>query len=84
MNNQWFYIQQWKHKAWQRLLEHRTVRVHWDTDGLDQREILPKFVKLPPEVELTNEGISGYLSDTFDWCVSEWFVAQGESNEPRV
>ena len=81
MSNQWFYIRQWRQKSWQRLLEHRTVRVCWDTDGMDQREILPKFVKLPPEIELTNEGISGYLSDTYDWCVADWFVAQGEANE---
>ena len=81
MSNQWFYIRQWKQKSWQRLLEHRTVQVHWDTDGVDQRETLPKFVKLPPEVELTNDGISSYLSDTYDWCVKDWFVAQGETNE---
>ena len=41
MNNQWFYIRQWKQKAWERLLEHRTVRVSWDTDEEDQRETLP-------------------------------------------
>ncbi len=84
MNNQWFYLQQWRQKAWQRLLEYRTIRVHWDTDNTDCREILPKFVKLPEEVELTNEGIGNYLSDTFDWCVLDWNVAQGEINETRV
>tara|TARA_Y100000992_G_C20932828_1_gene335301 strand:- start:220 stop:474 length:255 start_codon:yes stop_codon:yes gene_type:complete len=84
MNNQWFYLQQWRQKAWQRLLEYRTIRVHWDTDNIDSREVLPKFVKLPEEVELTNKGISNYLSDTFDWCVLDWSVAQGEINETRV
>ena len=81
MSSQWFYLRQWKQKAWQRLLEHRTIRVCWDTDLEDQREILPKFVKLPSGVELTNEGICNYLSETYDWCVSDWFVAQGGENE---
>ena len=81
MSSQWFYIQQWKQRAWESLLEHRTVRVQWDTDGLDQREILPKIVKIPEGVELTNEGICGYLSDTYSWCVSDWNVAYGVQNE---
>lgn len=81
MSSQWFYLRQWKQKAWQRLLEHRTIRVSWDTGEEDQRELLPKFVKLPEEVELTNEGITAYLSDTYSWCISDWFVAQGENNE---
>ena len=78
MDNQWFYIRQWKRAAWARLLEHRTIRVVWDTDDADQREILPKHVKLPDEVELTNKGISNYLSDTYNWSLADWFVAQGE------
>ena len=63
--SQWFYIRQWRQKSWERLLEHRTVRVSWDTDDGDQRETLPQFVRIPDDVELTNEGISDYLSDTF-------------------
>ena len=76
--SQWFYIQQWKQRAWERLLEHRTVRVQWQCDEIDQREILPQCVKLPPEVELTNEGICNYLSDEFGWCVYDWSVAYKE------
>ena len=64
MNNQWFYLRQWKQKAWERLLEHRTVRVSWDTDEEDQREILPQFVMIPEGIELTNDSISNYLSNT--------------------
>ena len=78
MDNQWFYLRQWKQKAWERLLEHRTVRVHWNTDEEDQRETLPQFVKIPDDVELTNEAISNYLSDTFEWCVADWFAAHKE------
>ena len=81
MDNQWFYLRQWQQRSWERLLEHRTVRVSWDTDNEDQREILPQFVKIPIGIDLTNEGISNYLSDTFGWCVSDWFVAQGDLNE---
>ena len=77
--SQWFYIQQWKRAAWERLLEHRTVRVHWDTDDEDQREILPKLVKIPAGIDLTNEEILNYLSHTFDWCVLDWSVPHGSS-----
>lgn len=80
MSSQWFYLQQWKRQSWQRLLEHRTVRVSWGMDGEDQRETLPQFVRIPEEIELTNEGISNYLSDTFGWCVQDWHVAR-RSNE---
>jgi len=81
MDNQWFYIRQWKRAAWERLLEHRTVRVSWDAPEEDQRETMPQFVKLPKEVELTNEGISNYLSDTFGWCVADWHVAKRSRDE---
>ena len=76
--SQWFYIQQWKQNAWERLLEYRTVRVVWDTDDEDQREILPRFVRIPEEIELTNEGICDYLSDTFGWCVKDWSATTGK------
>ena len=75
MSNQWFYIRQWRQAAWQRLLEYRTVRVSWDTGETDQRETLPQFVKIPADVELTNESISDYLSNTFGWCVLDWSPA---------
>ncbi len=76
MKNEWFYLRQWKQRSWERLLEHRTVRVSWDTDDGDQRETLPQFVRIPDEIELTNEEISNYLSGTFGWCVLDWSVAQ--------
>ena len=82
--SQWFYIRQWKQKAWERLLEYRTVRVIWDTDEEDQRETLPQFVQIPEGIELTNEGICNYLSDTYGWCVSDWSVAHREQYEARV
>ena len=76
--SQWFYLQQWKQNAWERLLEYRTVRVVWDTDDEDQKEILPRFVRIPEEIELTNEGICDYLSDTFGWCVKDWAATTGK------
>ena len=82
--SQWFYIRQWKRAAWERLLEHRTVRVSWDTAEEDQRETMPQFVKIPEGIELTNEGISNYLSSTFGWCVSDWSVAHRGQHESRV
>ena len=82
--SQWFYIRQWRQKSWERLLEHRTVRVKWDTPDEDQRETMPQFVRIPDSIELTNEGICNYLSDTFGWCVSDWSVAHREQYESRV
>ncbi len=75
MDNQWFYIRRWRQKSWQRLLEHRTVRVCWDTPDLDQKETMPQFVRIPDSIELTNEAISNYLTDRFGWCVLDWSVA---------
>ena len=82
--SQWFYIQQWKQRSWERLLENRTVRVVWDTDEEDQREILPQFVQIPDGIELTNEGICNYLSDAYGWCVGDWSVAYREQYESRI
>jgi len=82
--SQWFYIRQWKQKSWERLLEHRTVRVSWDTAEEDQRATMPQFVRIPEGIDLTNDGISNYLSDTFGWCVSDWSVAHREQYESRV
>ena len=81
MDNQWFYIRQWKRAAWERLLEHRTIRVSWDTAEDDQKETMPQFVRLPEGVELTNEGISNYLSDTYGWAVLDWNVATRTRHE---
>jgi len=82
MDNQWFYIRQWKRHAWERLLEFRTVRVTWDTENsIDDDMTLPRFVTLPEGINLTNEGISNYLSDTYGWCVLDWSVARGNSYE---
>ena len=81
MDNQWFYLRQWQQKSWERLLEHRTIRVSWDTAAEDQREILPQFVRIPDGIDLTSEGISNYLSDKYGWCVLDWSVAKGEFNE---
>ena len=78
MNNQWFYIRQWKQKSWERLLEHRTIRVHWDVSENEQSDTLPKFVRLPAEIDLTNKAISSYLSKMFSWSVSSWSVAHKE------
>ena len=78
MDNQWFYIRQWQQRSWERLVNHRTVRVSWNTDLEKQREILPQFVIIPNDIDLTNEGISNYLSDTFGWCVRDWSVAAGK------
>ena len=82
--SQWFYIRQWRQKSWERLLEHRTVRVSWDIPDDDQRETMPQFVRIPENIELTNEGISNYLSDTFGWCVSDWSAAHKEQYESRI
>ena len=75
----WFYIQRWRQKAWEALLEHRTVRVSWDTDDGDQRETLPQFVKIPEGIDLDNDSICNYLSDTFGWTVLDWYTAHTES-----
>ena len=82
--SQWFYIRQWKEKSWERLLEHRTVRVVWDTPDEDQKETMPQFIKIPDGIDLTNEAISNYLSDTFGWCVADWSVAHRRQNESRI
>lgn len=79
MSKEWFYMQQWQQKSWEALLEHRTVRVSWDTDNGEQVETLPQFVKIPAEVELTNKSISQYLSDTFGWRVLDWNVARRQN-----
>ena len=75
MSSQWFYMQQWRQRAWERLLEHRTVRVNWDTDDRDQREILPKLVRIPEGIDLDNDSISNYLSNEYGYCVYDWYVS---------
>ena len=72
-NLEWFYIQRWKKKQYEHLVQHRLILVQWETD----KEVvhLPRYVKLPPEVELNDISISNYLSQTFDCLVSNWQVA---------
>ena len=75
MSDQWFYLRQWKKASWERLLEHRTIRVSWDMPNEDQRETMPQFIKIPIGIDLTNEAICNYLSNTFGWRVVDWSVA---------
>ena len=77
--SQWFYIRQWEQKSWERLLEHRTVRVSWDIPNEDQRETMPQFIKIPDGIDLTNEAICSNITDTFGWCVIDWSVAEGRA-----
>ena len=44
-NLEWFYIQQWQRKQYEKLQEHRTVLVEWETDGDDPD--IPSVVKIP-------------------------------------
>ena len=81
MNNQWFYIRQWKQKAWERLLEHRTVRVSWKYEDIERREMLPELVTIPSGIDLTEESINDYLTSTFGWQVASWAVARRIRNE---
>jgi len=84
MDNQWFYIKRWNAHSKERLAKHRIVRVSWDTDLEAQSQTLPQFVKIPDGIELTNTGITNYLSDQFGWCVLDWSVAYGSGNESRI
>ena len=84
MNNQWFYIRQWKLSAHQQLQKHRTIRVSWKYSEIEDRETRPIFVKIPTEVELTTEAIDNYLSTTFGWGVASWAVSKRSENETRV
>ena len=72
-NLEWFYMQQWKKKHYEQLVQHRLVLVQWETDG--EEVDLPSHVKLPLCVELTDNSISNYLSETFGYLVSDWQVA---------
>jgi len=46
------------------------VEVDWETDG--EEVDLPKVVQLPLDLEVTNEAICKYLSDTYGWLVNNW------------
>ena len=70
---EWFYMQQWKKKQYEHLVQHRLILVHWET--YEQEVNLPRTVKLPPEVELTDSAINNYLSETYGYLVSSWRVA---------
>ena len=73
-NLSWFYSRMWAQKRWEKLLETRTVRVVWETDGEEVE--LPETVKLPDDLDLTNEAISNYLSDEYGWLVLDWGVIE--------
>ena len=73
-NLSWFYSRMWAQKRWERLLETRTVKVIWQTDGEEVE--LPEIVKLPDDLDLTNEAISNYLSDEYGWLVLDWGVIE--------
>ena len=72
MNNQWFYLRQWKQSAWQRLLEYRTIKVIWKLEDTEARDDLPKIIKIPLEVELTDDGISTYILNTYGVKIIDW------------
>ena len=73
---EWFYMQQWRKKQYEHLVQHRLILVQWETDG-DEVD-LPRCVKLPPELELNDISISNYLSETFGYLVSNWQVATSQ------
>ena len=79
-NLEWFYIQQWNRKQYEKLQEHRTVLVEWETDG--EEVDIPSIVKIPKGVALTNLGICSYLSEEYGWLVNDWKVAR-ESLESK-
>ena len=71
-NLEWFYIQQWQRKQYEKLQEHRTVLVDWETDGEDVD--VPSVVRIPKGVALTNLGICSWLSEEYGWLVADWKV----------
>ena len=73
-NLEWFYIQQWQRKQYEKLQEHRTVLVEWETDGKDVD--VPSVVRIPKGVALTNLGICNWLSNEYGWLVADWKVAK--------
>ena len=73
-NLNWFYSQRWAQKKWQKLLETRTVKIVWKTDGTDLD--LPKKVKLPDDLDLTDKAICNYLSDEYGRLVLNWTVTE--------
>tara|TARA_R110001599_G_scaffold199739_1_gene396463 strand:+ start:359 stop:598 length:240 start_codon:yes stop_codon:yes gene_type:complete len=79
MSSQWFYIQQWKRSTWELLLEYRTIRVSWNLDDGTIVETLPRFVEIPSDVELTDESITKYLSNTYNWPILDWNVARKQT-----
>ena len=81
--SQWFYIRQWKAAAKERLKAHRTIHVSWNTLDTQEKE-LPKFVKLPEEVPLTNDTIFNYLLTEYKSKAVDWSVPQRGPNETRV
>lgn len=46
------------------------VQVEWETDGAEVD--LPSIVTIPNNVEINNEAVCNYLSDTYGWLVLDW------------
>jgi hypothetical protein len=50
----------------------RTVRVEWDTDGMDEEELdLPSEVEIPGELD--DEDVTDWLSDNYGFCLKSWY-----------
>ena len=48
------------------------VEVNWETDG--EEVDIPSVVYIPKNLELTNEAVCKYLSDTYGWLVNDWRI----------
>lgn len=47
------------------------IEVEWETDG-EVVEDLPTIIKMPSHIEINNEAVCEYLSDTYGWLVLDW------------
>ncbi len=51
--------------------EDRIIKVDWDTDGEDPKELnLPEEVLVPGFVP--DEDVSDYCSDIYGFCINSW------------
>ena len=48
------------------------LKVEWETDG--EKVDIPSIVYVPRDLELTNESVCSYLSDTYGWLVTDWSI----------
>ena len=76
MNSEWFFVKNKSDEEWIILMTTRTVEIIWDTGDIDQREILPRKVKIPRGIDLTNDAISDWLTSEYDWTVLDWWVSK--------